>query len=142
MPPLQKALVGKFTITTLLFGVVFSSIHLVLQPDPQSFFPYYLLLVVALSIIGYWVYFRGLIEEADFQGDGRYYFPHLYFVGTWFTPIWFIYFADGFLHPDTFSSQTFLIMTSGFWVLYLLIIFICWHMAKAGNEDWKMNDDD
>jgi len=138
MPPDQKSLIGKFLISTILFGIGFMVVHFLIPPEPDTnLFQHYVLPVVVGSALVYFLYFRNNIREADFQGDGKYYLPITYFVGMIFTPIGFVYMAEPIIDNSDFT-----IAVSIFWGVYLIIIVTFWLMVKNGNQDWKFEDYD
>ena len=94
MTPARESLLPKFTLITLLFGAAFAAIHLMFPPQADNLFSYYGPMVAGSSVLLFLVYFRPATNAADFKGDGKSYFPLLYFVGTCFAPVWSIYVAN------------------------------------------------
>lgn len=135
----QKQVFHRFWNLTIVLGVLFALFHFFYQPDSDNLFQFYSLPVIGSSILFYLIYFRNLIHEADFQGDGKYYYPHIYFVGTLYTPASFLFLAfQGSLE----NIGDFLISGGILLALYMVMLFIGWQMAKYGNEEWHFGDTD
>lgn len=134
----QKSLVGKFVLTTFLFGALFMSAHILIPPGAEkNLFQPYALYAIGGSVAVYFFYFRNEIREADFKGDGKYYLPHAWFVGMLLTPVGFVYIADSLS-----KLEDALIGIGIFTGLYLTNVLVFWVMVKNGNEDWKLSDGD
>jgi|GEM_PF-2278640 len=140
MQSLQKQLFHRFWNLTLVLGLTPACFHFFYQPVADSLFPFYVLPVFGLSISVYLIYFRDIMLEADFEGDGKYYYPHLYFIGTHYTPMGFIYVSEYLQHKS--EHPDFLIFFGMFSAGYLLMLFVGWKMTQYGNEEWDLGDTD
>jgi hypothetical protein len=125
---------------TIGLGLTLACFHFFYQPVADNLFQFYVLPVIGLSVLFYLIYFKDIIGEADFQGDGKYYYPHLYFVGTHYTPVGFIYVSEYLSHKS--EHPDFLIYFGIFAAGYLLMLFIGWKITQYGNEEWHLRDTD
>lgn len=134
----QKSLVGKFIITTFLFGALFMSAHILIPPSLETnLFQHYALYAIGGSVAIYFLNFRFELRKADFQGDGKYYLPHAWFAGMLLMPVGFVYIAESITHiADSLIGIGFFL---GFYAANVLLF---WIMVKYGNDDWKLGDSD
>jgi hypothetical protein len=140
MTPARKALVPKFVLITLLTGVL-SGMEYALFPPTDNTFKHSIIAVVLISAAGYFLFFRNAVKDADFKGDGKYYFLHVYF-GTCCLTSLFCVSTVHYASDVLTRFLTFLIFTGIFIALYGLAIFISWRMMKTGDEEWNLGDAD
>ena len=140
MIPSRKMLIWKFITSTLVMGVFYFLLHLIVPPA-ENVYAYYIIIVALGSIIGYVFFFRKAILDADFHGDGKYYMPHLYFIATCYTT--FAFLCGAFYYKSTEKNPNFFLIFGGALLgIYLLLIGMCWIMVKTGDTDWKLNEGD
>lgn len=140
MNPARNSLVPKFILITLVIGAL-CGLEQAFFPSVDSNFAQSMVVAILVSLAGYLLYFRNAVRAADFKGDGKYYFSHVYFGTCSLTALFCVssvYNASDIL-PE---FSTFLIFTGIFIALYGLAVFISWRMVKNGDEEWNLGDAD
>jgi len=141
MTAARRILIPKFILITLLTGLLCGVVYAIFPSSRDNTFAHSIIGAVLISVAGYLFFFRNAVKNADFKGDGRYYFLHVYF-GTCCLTALFCVSAVHYASDILTGFSTFLILTSVFLALYGLAIFISWRMMKTGDEEWNLGDAD